>query len=422
MPITTNSTSIPQGDSAFEKLFRRAVEERPELRSVFELHTNAIPNLNNPIHSLFRRSNFPTASLYEYEAMELAFRLASLWLTTDFLLEWWVHAAYDFEVPHPRRANKLVLQQGMEYNAAHITIVEAALANLAEFVAFDFDIFGEFVSCARSQWNETSREPIPNAHPFFQATNKKGKRVLVKLHTDFKIYARETFLSEPLDAQLRFSFYLATVVTHETCHAFSMMKRNSTEEPFFYPDVPRTDWGHAWEMQVLGGEMNPFHPSQMAPTVTLLASDWVDKKNQKRNGGLAQTVVPMNWIAKWFRRRFWIELRKGNDLRESPCCDLQVWQRADRRGSLVPNGIDLYIRRDSDATVASSASSASSDMEILHRRRGTKRKVEEKEDIDSEYGSAEPEEVDGACPRRKRPRADSDEEPVSPKTVKIDGS
>ncbi|EKG17085.1 hypothetical protein MPH_05657 [Macrophomina phaseolina MS6] len=404
MTETAKKPSSSHGDTPHQKLFRQAVQERPDLRWVFELHPGAAPDINNEIHPLFRRSNFPSASLYEYHGMSLALRLASLWLTVDPLLDWWMHASFDLEIQHPEREEQ-VLDNAMMYTPAHAAYVKEALANLAEFVVFDFDIYQEFVSCGRSQWHETVREPIEPVHPFFRVTNEAGKRVVVKLHEHFRDYAREAFFNDPLDAQLRYSFFLAAVLTHEVCHTFSMMKRNSTLEPLFHLEAPTTDWGTAWEMKVLGGEINPYHLSQMAPTTTLMAADWVDRGKQCTHGGLASSVVPMNWVAMWFKQRFWTEMQRGVDLREPPCCPLQVWQRTDKDNTLA-----LFINDEAEPVVGS-----------MHRSRGTKRKVSEKDSVDSDCDSAERGRDDGRR-HAKRPHADSNDESVSSRTVKIDDS
>ncbi|KAL1639243.1 hypothetical protein SLS58_008085 [Diplodia intermedia] len=335
MPAKTSDTSIYTGVNNLERLFAEAVEKKPELATVFKLPPGAVPNISNSIHPIYRRKNFPSLSLHEYEAMELALRLASLFITAEPMLEWFVKAAYDIETVHPTRANERVLRQFVvEYNSGHYENVSDALLSLADFVDFDFDVFAEFVSCGRSQLYESSRPRVRAAHPWFQQANRKRRRVRTKLHADFKTYTRHAAVvlgNGDLAAWLRYSFFLAVTITHEMCHAFGLLKRNDADEPFFHANAPVSDWGTAWEMWALGAEINPWHPSRMAPTVTLLSADWVDKRRQRANGGLVSSVVPMDWIARWFRRRFWAEMQLGNDKRTLPLCDLRVWQRADQK-------------------------------------------------------------------------------------------
>ncbi|OJD36348.1 uncharacterized protein BKCO1_1200073 [Diplodia corticola] len=401
-----------------ERLFEEAVENKPELAGVFELSQGATPNINNPIHPLFRRTNFPSLSLREYAGMELALRLASLFITADPMLEWFVNAAYGFETVHPTRANEKILEQvTVEYTNGHYDTVSDALVSLADFVEFDFDVFPGFVSCGRSQLYESNTPRVRHAHSWYQQANRKRRRVQTKLHADFKTHARHAAAvtavscqgsaNPPCDmnAWLRYSFFLAVTATHEMCHAFGLLKRNNADEPFFGADAPTSDWGTAWEMWALGGEINPWHPSRMAPTVTLLAADWVDRRRQGRYGGLASSVVPMDWVARWFRRRFWTEMQAGNDLRTLPICDVHVWQQANRRGCLTNGKVSLhYISELSD--------------QAMHRSRGTKRKESERYDLVPACGDADTA-PDGNSSSKKRYRT-WDGEFVSPKAAMID--
>ncbi|KAK0650378.1 hypothetical protein DIS24_g6842 [Lasiodiplodia hormozganensis] len=406
--MKTNDTSIETGDNNLEKVFKEAVESKPQLSEVFELSSGTAPDLSNPIHPLFRQTNFPSLSTDEYEGMELALRLASLFITVVPMLEWFVKAAYDFEVVHPTRTNKKVLEQVCEYNRGHYAVVSDALLSLADFVDFDFDIFPDFVSCGRTQLyvvnSSKRRKQAPEAvHAWFQKTHQQRRRVRTKLHADFRAYARDALQGYSPEARLRYSFFLAVTITHEVCHAFGLMKSNGADEPYFSADAPVSDWGTAWEMWALGGEINPWHPSRMAPTVTLLAADWVDRRRQKINGGLASSVVPMDWIAMWFRQHFWAELESGSDVRTLPLCDLRVWQQADRRGSVTNGKVSLLMPESPQAISPS---------------RGRKRKVSEGDDRDS--GSASPEMIDEESSSHKKRSRTRNGEAVSPKTARID--
>ncbi|KAL1632307.1 hypothetical protein SLS56_003722 [Neofusicoccum ribis] len=403
MTTNTSAASIPGGTSDHEELFRKAIEQKPELERVFELHPSASPNISNEIHPLFRRSNFPTLSLRQYEAFGLGLRLASLFITAEPMLEWWVHAAFGFRVPHPRNADKFVLEQAMEYNAGHTASVEAALVSLADFVDFDFDVYKGFFSLGRTSIREVRHPAAASPHGLFREVNRQGKRIITMLHADFQTYASKGFWEDPLDAQLRFSFLLAVTIVHEMTHAFGCMMRGTDDEEYVDADDPDTEWGFSWETWALGGLLNPWKLA-VAPTTTFLSNCWESRTKKKANGGAPSSVVPMDWIARWFRRRFWTMLQTGHGVQMPPSCELQIWQRSNRRGSLMSD-IELL---------------PNDECRTLHRTSGTKRKVDEVDGADSGYGTAESEKSADEN-RRKRPRTES-EEPVSPKTVKIDDS
>lgn len=384
MTTTTNDTTAPGGTRNFDELFGRVIENNPSLAKVMELHPKARPNINNDIHPIFRRSNFPTLNDEQYDGMKLALRLASLLVSVDTLLEWWVHAAYDFEVPHPDYTNVKMLEQQMDYNDGHTAAVSAAIHNLADFITFDFDIFPDFVSCGRTQpvLNRKPRCRRDDTHSLFRDANRKHLSTKTFLHSHFRDYAGGAYATDPLPAQLRFSFYLAATIVHETTHAFGIMVRGHANEPLFYAHAPETDWGFAWEVAVLGAQINPWDSATMAPTTTLMANEWIGRQEARQARRVMKCVVPMDWVARWFRRSFWLRLQQGTDLRTAPLSAIFVWQLANRRGSLVSE-IELpeHLRE-------------------LHRgRTGTKRKA----------GEVSGDEGDGPVEAGEEPAAADDE-------------
>ncbi|KAF2091799.1 hypothetical protein K490DRAFT_61229 [Saccharata proteae CBS 121410] len=265
------------------------------------------PDLNNPIHKIFRYENFRTVTKDEYRTMKLAFRLASKLLTDEHMLQWWLHAAFDKEVRDANHDGKACLQHRKTYTRRHLRKLNEGLVELADYVEFDF--------------KDTKRD---DTEDMLCGTTQERVGILYRTAT--------------LEEQLRYSFFFATTLVHELTHAFCIIgrrwgARNDPLEPYCSMNGkldPRSEWGSSWETNTLG--MMPFtrKAPDLKPMATLWGYRWIEGiKNEDGNirDGYKMARLPILWILRWFQRHKWEELKERKFRASAPMPEgpVRVW-------------------------------------------------------------------------------------------------
>ncbi|KAF2139696.1 uncharacterized protein K452DRAFT_360425 [Aplosporella prunicola CBS 121167] len=298
-------TVVPEADIGM--LIQQAMDDDPSLASMLSVH--CLPDLDNAIHPLFAYERFTDTTIKEYEALTLALRLASLFLTEEALLQWYAHAAYGKTVERPGQEPCLEDQMG-PYSQQDLHAVSAALEDLASFVTFKWNSNEGFSLASTTPIvAENATHPTSRHHPLFR-TAAQDTTVLMRLNSQWRAYVSgpcSGHSTASLAARLRFAFVLGTTLAHEATHAFGIMLRGDSLEPLFRASDRAAEWGESWEAWVFGARIFPAG-KRLAPTPTLLGNAWITRADSRARGGYVRAVVPMRWVAAWFRKETWAAL------------------------------------------------------------------------------------------------------------------
>lgn len=345
-----------------------AVRQDPSLQRLVKVSSHLTPNLSGPINDIFAYKNFvdhvdrdtkvpkPRISEKGYRNLALALRLATRLIEAEDFLDWWVHAAFgtptEFMEDHP------LLQKTTEYTDEHRQITREAIDSLSTLVVWKFDTFkGTDFSYARTQ--ALQRKWTGPIHPIFSNDPRKvSSQVLI--HEDFKEFAENLYDEASLEDQLQFSFLFAASIVHELTHCFGHSRRGNLKEEFLHEDEPSHEHGYSWEQAVFGGLIMSSN-RKLDPTGPLVWHTWVDHENKRVSNGYRRMLVPINWIAGWFRTEFW----NGEGFNEYPEKTLQFWEKSDKKVRLLRESDRLKTKR---PFVMFQESEGEDEELIVHRR------------------------------------------------------
>ncbi|KAI9881073.1 MAG: hypothetical protein M1830_008231 [Pleopsidium flavum] len=254
--------------------------------------------LINPIHPIFRASNFtsfsPAHSVNDrmlgaqgfipstYNTITPALRLASHFISLPSGLRWWSKILLATVQHVPAEGREVLIDMPVDCD-----LTRQKLTEHAEHVSFrwrhESDAFA-------STWREHSRP----------------SDTIICLNTEMKDFAEGEYHSSSPSHQLRFQLFLALNLCHELAHSV-MLRRQLRREPFFDQDEPEAELGAAWEHCIFGGKIQPINYS-MSAADGLMWFPWqsTDAINQAIQRNERRFVpVQMGWVKKVFETEGW---------------------------------------------------------------------------------------------------------------------
>lgn len=236
-----------------------------------------VGDLANPIHAIFRRSNFGNVSNDEYDAMATTLRLATRLLTTKEIAGFphailvaryghWRGPGYHEEWWFQEKLPKLTDQDMAEY--------EAALSTFADMVTFTA-VTSENAGCGYCNMNWHLRAP--------RASRLQAGSTIRFSRDDVTWTMDNRGTSSELASQ-KHSLITAKLLCHELMHAMVHARLgNLTNKPFDMPFGRQTvvETGYEWEDYVFGGLLAGQRPDGTPNTapqdfenLNILHSEW----------------------------------------------------------------------------------------------------------------------------------------------------
>ncbi|KAF2179022.1 hypothetical protein K469DRAFT_754105 [Zopfia rhizophila CBS 207.26] len=287
------------------------------------------PDLNIPIHPIFRTCNFVNASPLAYRNLQQSLRLASMFLQHDSMLEWFVRPLLGIPLIDVRSRKTYLSDPFTSKSKAAkkklITPVQQAFHCLSHCIRFRFVDTGDARFFARTLIHPSQPPHTSVCTPVFQSPHS----VVIELRNQNRRFLEGEHSSSSLCDKLRFDFFLAVNLLHEITHALGIMRRGDLNEPFIRLDDPnKSEFGYSWEDFVFGGIFNPFDRTSDRVSF-LMQKVWADDEVAYAAGGKEWTAVPMSYIAQWFQMDTWHAIRKrGPTAVSSPAIRLKL--RLDR--------------------------------------------------------------------------------------------
>ncbi|OCL10222.1 hypothetical protein AOQ84DRAFT_375105 [Glonium stellatum] len=280
----------------------------------------ALPNLDNTIHTVFRQPNFGDLNPPTYHRLQPALRLASMFLESDKMLEWFVRLAFGKPLidsvsgktflSEPSRCPLQKQQQ--------ISEVREALKYMRHCVRFKFV---ENLDCFALTQKDISKA---FKHPHTCTLYTSVHPTVIQIRDKYRQFFDTEYATSNLCDKLRFDFSLATTIIHELTHAFGIMCRGDLKEPYHRLDDPQAELGWSWENFALGGIINPFDRTS-ARISFLMRKVWLSDKAAYAAGGKQWTAVPMAWIGQWFQKSTWAAIAEsGPSVVLPPKCALKL--------------------------------------------------------------------------------------------------
>lgn len=254
--------------------------------------------LTNPIHPIFRASNFARSGTNPgrgrrglgalgvmpslYTTITPALRLASNLINLPAGLQWW-HQVLVAHVRHVSEGRREVLVDV----PVNVERTREKLTEHAEHVSFRWrqekDAFA-------STWREQN----------------DASKTVIFLNTKMREFAEGEYHSSSSSHQLRFQFFLALNLCHELAHSV-MLRRQMGREPFFSLTEPAAELGASWEHCVFGGKVQTINYSMSAadglmwfPWQTPEAITEAIQRNKRRF-----VAIQTTWLEKLFDENAW---------------------------------------------------------------------------------------------------------------------
>lgn len=278
-----------------------------------DLHGAKPSNLDNEIHPLLSHDNFDDCPQEIYDQLMPACRLATMFLTKDVCMQYWVTLARGTRELDPG----MTLSSGVRQERIRedVPLTDANIAEIRQYlkdlqkaenpIRFTFSPAMPLqntyaVSSSICDYNFKHR-----LHP-----ERKFRHALIYLHQDYFTTAeRLSQLHYPDEAQqLRFNFLLANTLIHELAHAVSMGHVNdktSGREVFLY-DARVNELGEAWEAKQWGGRVLAVN-SRCDGSHGIAVCDW-PLKNVFTDPEHEHNIwhsVPMGYIENIQQKKTW---------------------------------------------------------------------------------------------------------------------
>jgi hypothetical protein len=218
-----------------------------------------VGDLSNPIHAIFRRSNFHNISDDEYDAFAPAFRLTTRLLTTKELAGF-PHAILVATYGHwqgPTHEEWYFDEKLPTLSTQDMADYEAALSSLADMVSFKMiDTEPQGCGHCKPDWNSTAP----------QGTHLQTCSEIELSREDVAWAVSNRDTASDLAIQ-KHSLTMARILCHELMHAMASARLGNLytvpfDMPFMWQTVVET--GYEWEQYVFGGlllvKRPPFTP------------------------------------------------------------------------------------------------------------------------------------------------------------------
>jgi hypothetical protein len=233
-----------------------------------------ISTLDNKIHAIFAPigwREFPSDEVKEkwLKTISPALQLATLFITTDSLLDWWARTMFGHEITdratgtrflHQRLAgekwNKEVENTFQHLSQGRIAFVSSRWCE-NEASSNDFEAQGSAGGIIRQDSNGNPRRN--------RKTGELSRRYAITLNDEFYKCVAHEFDTWTLERKKIFLIHLACVLTHELAHVAYMATRadhtvigsdgkwKKVLEPCHSGTEPKAELGLSWEASILGG-------------------------------------------------------------------------------------------------------------------------------------------------------------------------
>jgi len=266
-----------------------------------ELPSATASTLTDPIHPIFRASNFPGSLKLPvrirrpgrqapipslYATISPALRLASRFISQPSGMLWWTRVLLGSVQGVPGESRGVLVD-----NPGRFGLARRKLTEHADYLSF--------------RWQPDS-EAFASTYP----DPRDSAKAIIYLHSDMKAFAQGAYHSSTASHQLRFQFFLALNICHELAH--SVMKcRGVRLEPFFDVDEPQAELGASWEYSQFGGKIQAINYSMTAadglmwyPWQSSTAEAEAIQRDDRRF-----VAVSMEWVMLHFDKDGWMKVR-----------------------------------------------------------------------------------------------------------------
>ncbi|KAA6407058.1 MAG: hypothetical protein FRX48_09124 [Lasallia pustulata] len=280
-------------------------------------------NLDNEIHPLLSHDNFDDCPQEIYDQLMPACRLATMFLTKDVCMQYWVTVAMgkrEVDIGPTISAGGIQerIREDVPMTAANIAHVRQYMTDLQQkenpihFIFHDALPTQNTFAAANSVCDYNFKHRM---HP-----KRKFRHSQIYLNRDYYTAAQKLGqLQYPDEAQrLRFNFLLANTLVHELAHAVQMghvNERTAGREVFLY-DARRNELGEAWEAKTWGGRVLPIN-SRCDGINGVAVCDWPFKNvfyDPEHEHNIWYSV-PMGFIENIQQKKTW---RKDYPLDDQP--------------------------------------------------------------------------------------------------------
>jgi len=267
-----------------------------------EVPSITAPTLTDPIHPIFRASNFPGSLKLPasrrtrtggpipepslYATISPALRLASRFISQPSGMLWWTRVLLGSVQCVPEENRKVLVDTPGAFGLARQKLTEHA-----DYVSF--------------RWRPES-EAFASTYP----DPRDSSKTIIYLHSEMKAFAEGAYHSSTASHQLRFQFFLALNICHELAHSV-MRCRRVGREPFFGRDEPQAELGASWEYSQFGGKIQVINQSVTAadglmwyPWQSSTAEAEATQRDDRRF-----VAVNMNWVMLQFDKDGWKKVR-----------------------------------------------------------------------------------------------------------------
>lgn len=219
-------------------------------------------DLDIEIHPLLSHDNFDDCPQEVYNQLMPACRLATMFLTKDVCMQYWVTLAKgtrenDIGKTISSGVRQERIREDVPLTAANVAEIRRYLMDLQQAenpIRFTFQPAMPLQNAYAASSSICDYNFKHRLHP-----GRQFRHALIFLHQDYYTTAvRLSQLQYPDEAQkLRFNFLLANTLVHELAHAVQMGHVNDETrgpEVFLY-DANRNELGEAWESKTWGGRV-----------------------------------------------------------------------------------------------------------------------------------------------------------------------
>ncbi|KAF9732241.1 hypothetical protein PMIN06_011335 [Paraphaeosphaeria minitans] len=341
--ITDPSSS---GPDAADRVF--TILNRGDRFRLAEDSTVEAGNLDNDIHPIFHDAKF----LGESKHLGQALRLASLYITTPTLLQFYLPLAFGDHVTIDGRFHRVLDRPDNSDREHEIQTVESFLmcmSHTSKWEWVDFETVKKWGSTQLyfdKSLKDRHTEQCPTVE-YDGATHfhNEDRSSLIKLNRgilDFYLDEETGYVTRSRCEQFRHDFQLALVLGHEIAHAFGAMCHGHLSEPYLSEDHPSNELGFAWENFIFGALIDPVDRDPRGNYIHVHKT-WQSRDVRQKYKGTEQTAVPAAWTAQWFRRETWDAIAiHGHHAVNLPDPTLKVYFSAWGRYIVFTNNEDAW--------------------------------------------------------------------------------
>ncbi|KZF24143.1 hypothetical protein L228DRAFT_281249 [Xylona heveae TC161] len=241
-------------------------------------------NLSCEIHPIFHHKHWTHTTPKLYEILQPALRLASYFLTHQSCLEYWCTVLL----------GKVEFRADVNWNV----IIPPPLDKS------DFDTTIELLTGAAGKirlgwYRHDDIDAFATAVPDTQLS-PPGQEIL--LDKNFQKFAEKEYKTCSLCHQLRFQFFIALNLAHETVHAVRQLIYPGIE-PYFRVYEPEPELGSSWERFTFGNKIQPINLS--FDCADGLMTGRIEYLQELKQTFVVYSPIPMDFIASFFQEETW---------------------------------------------------------------------------------------------------------------------